>query len=180
MGYTCCKKIHDIHDTNLLQKNKTQREGTVGPRSTDNFTRGSVLPGKSACRYIDFWGRLNRDPTLVTQFPLHCGHAKTCLTFAMPYVGVTSEGTVGPRSTDNFTRGSVLPGKSACRYIDFWGRLNRDPTLVTQFPLHCGHAKTCLTFAMPYVGVTSLPRSDCILLLDLIVSLLPSLFQLEG
>eukprot|EP00116_Pleurobrachia_bachei_P010788 sb/3471050/ len=22
--------------------------------------------------------------------------------------------------------------------------------LVTQFPLHCGHAKTCLTFAMPY------------------------------
>eukprot|EP00116_Pleurobrachia_bachei_P013902 sb/3474164/ len=36
-----------------------------------------------------------------------------------------------------------------------------DGCLVRQFPLHCGHAKTCLTFAMPYVlnrGVTSLPR----------------------
>eukprot|EP00116_Pleurobrachia_bachei_P000671 sb/3460933/ len=35
---------------------------------------------------------------------------------------------------------------------------NLHPTLVTQFPLHCGHAKTCLTFAMPYRGVTSSVR----------------------
>eukprot|EP00116_Pleurobrachia_bachei_P019140 sb/3479402/ len=30
-------------------------------------------------------------------------------------------------------------------------------TLVTQFPLHCGHAKTCLTFEMPYVGSSYCP-----------------------
>eukprot|EP00116_Pleurobrachia_bachei_P016345 sb/3476607/ len=36
-------------------------------------------------------------------------------------------------------------------------RSNLDPlqgdtlSLVTQFPIHCRHAKTCLTFAMPYV-----------------------------
>eukprot|EP00116_Pleurobrachia_bachei_P007804 sb/3468066/ len=41
------------------------------------------------------------------------------------------------------------------QFTNFWLLGNStSKTLVTQFPLHCGHAKTCLTFAMPYVGVT--------------------------
>eukprot|EP00116_Pleurobrachia_bachei_P013348 sb/3473610/ len=35
--------------------------------------------------------------------------------------------------------------------ITCWGN---NLVLVTQFPLHCGHAKTCLTFAMPFVTKT--------------------------
>eukprot|EP00116_Pleurobrachia_bachei_P000067 sb/3460329/ len=56
-------------------------------------------------------GRCYLGRGLVTQFPLHCGHAKTCLTFAMPY---SYQGRGVVMRFHNFTEndepsGNILP-----------------------------------------------------------------------